>query len=442
MSDATCRAYALVRGGTFANKVLAGVGKDRALYLLNLDASGVMTAFRGPLRPPRPEEGGTQKIQSASVDLNPLCRPVIWNVANDFFVAVAAGGKIWVWHENVADSKQSGWKFHSSVRDLPATPAAIEDIILKKSGDTPSAVLSNGRFWVYDGSEWSQPEKPKGVPLRDYAVIAPIYVTNGRLTDSVVAVSRVGQELYWLEFDGKESPIAPGLTLDRRAVPGGSNLPGGLIRPAAIDDGTSLRVVAVALGDDDDKLVALTYDLATGKSSDPQEVSLGTNVHAIGAEVTVAKVAGTTQFSIGAKRAADRVFVASWVPTFKAADPTAVFESTIPDASGDVGGTPLVVGSSIVVPGGRGDAFVAPLDQSLRLPPVTNRPIVEGVILPAPAPFKEKDFISVMFKHAGKRMEWKIEKEPARGVRGHRSVSRQPRVERLRRGRTGTDRLS
>src|SRR5262249_13380976 len=79
MSDTTCQAYAVVRAGKYANKVLAGVGKDLALHLFSLN-DGVLTRLRGPLRPPRPAKSGTTPDESApSLDLNWRCRPVIWN---------------------------------------------------------------------------------------------------------------------------------------------------------------------------------------------------------------------------------------------------------------------------------------------------------------------------------------------------------------------------
>ena len=331
---------------------------------------------------------------------------MIWNGGttnpDDYYVAVAAQGGIWVWHENAGDQKQSGWKLHSTVPSLPNSPAEIEDIIVLGSApNRPSAVLSSGRFWVFDNlnNNWFQPLPP----LRDYAALAPIYNGTGALTDSMVAVSATGQ-LYRLKTDGTESPPATGITLD--IVLPGSDLPMG-IRPAAIDDG-QLKVVAVSNGRKE--LVAVQFSAGIWQS--PQRVSLRAGTEAIGAEVSTANAAGKLQFSVGAKTAAGGAFVASWIPTFIDTDPTTLLESLIPDASGDIGGTPLIVGSYVVVPGGRGDAFVAPFNPARRLS--FTKVIGEGVILPAPAPFTIGDFISVLPKNAAHpRMEWTVTKLPS-----------------------------
>lgn len=415
MSDATCQAYAVVRAGRFANKVLAGVGKDRALHLFSLNA-GVLTRLRGPLRPPRPVEPGADPDTSASLDLNPRCRPVIWNIAansDDFYIAVAAGGEIWVWHENADEQTPSGWKRHSIVPDLPDEPAIIEDIVVLRSvPDSPGAVLSSGRFWVFNQSSrvWRRPLVPPpslpnepATPLRDYAALAVVRDSQGAPTDSMVAVSTMGR-LYRLEIDGKESLPVPDVTVD--FVRFGRDLPMG-IRPAAIDNGALL---VVAVGNGRRELIAVKQSGDVWNT--PQRVALRAGTAAIGVEVKTSKVAEEekVQFSIGMKTAGGDAFIASWVPTFVTTDPTTLLESAITNAPGLMGGTSLVVGDYVAVPGGHGDAFVASFNPSQRLE-FRNKVIGEGVILPAPAPFALDDIISVMTNGAATpRKEWKVTK--------------------------------
>lgn len=413
MSDATCQAYAVVRAGRFANKVLAGVGKDRALHLFSLNA-GVLTRLRGPLRPPRPVEPGADPDTSASLDLNPRCRPVIWNIAansDDFYIAVAAGGEIWVWHENAGDQKLSGWKQHSVVPNSGEIPAEIEDIIVLASNlERPGAVLSSGRFWVWDGNNWFQPEKPPPAPdhtpLQNFAALAPINDSSGAISNSIIAVSPDGW-LCTLEIDGTE--INTGLKVD--VVPGArEHDPPIAIRPAAFRDGSIVRIVAVAPGRGE--LLAIK---GSGSNwSIEQRGTLRAGTKAIPREVTIVNVVEKRLFSASVRSPDGGAFVASWNPTFVSTDPTAVFESAIPTASDPIGGSPAFASDFIIVPGGRGDAFLAPLHERFD---ITRKVIVEGVVLPFPAPFIVGDFISVMTgTGAPQRKEWEVKKEAsARG---------------------------
>jgi len=407
MSDATCQAYGVVPTGVFANQILAGVGKDRALHLFRIDPTGTIRIYRGPLRPPLPAEGGTTPVDSPSVELNVRCRPVIWNGTtdpNDFYVAVASGGRIWTWREVASDPKLSGWKPHSVVPDLPLLPAQIEDIVVLKSvPDAPGAVLSNGRFWIFDGVNWTEPE-PFNTPLRDYASLVPVYDSTGALTDSMLAVS-VSNDLYRLETDGTESAVLAGLKVDNGKLPTpASTVPVDGIRPIAMDDG---QLHVVAINKDRDEFVAVI------SGSAPQTVSLGADVKAIGTGITSADTPDGRQYSVGARKDPGSIFLTSWIPTFTTADPTTIFASPIPDADRNVQGTPLVVGTFVVVSGGRGDQFVTSFDAARRLK-FTTKVIAEGVILPATAPFVVGDHISVLFKTAvPPRMEWTVAKAPS-----------------------------
>jgi hypothetical protein len=399
MSDATCRVF--TRAGSFAGAdMLAGVGKDNALHLFKIDPhAGTMTSFRGPLRPPTPTDPASQPIQSAPVQLNRFCKPFAANTGSDFYVVVAAGGTIWIWHEYAGDPKKSGWSKHSTVPNLPGRPADIVDLIALQ---TKYALLSNGRVWILDltNTIWNQPENPPGTPLRDYAALAPIYDNSLNLTDEMVAVSTDGK-LFKLKPDGTETAIdlGAGITLDVGAIPPGGSIPVGGIRPAAIVFGTKLHVVAVRQGRN--ALVAVEEGL-------PLAVQLGplpAPDEAIGAEVVGRRVGTEYEFLVGAKKALDNVVVASWVPTFDAADPVTILESRVTGAEGDDGSTPLILDHFIVVPGSRGDAFVAPIDLK-----AFSKVIGEGVILSAPAPFDVNDFLSAVSGVV--RTGWTITKTP------------------------------
>lgn len=415
MADATCLAYTAVSEGQYANQIVAGVGKDRALHLFRLSPTGAVTLFRGPLRPPRPVDPSEQLNPTPTVELNLRCRPVIWTGSpniDDFYVAVAAGGDIWIWHENASDQKQSGWKFHSRVPNVPGVLAQIEDIIVLKSRPrTPGALLSNGRFFVFDGTDWIEPQGSRNVPLQSYAAIVLIYdYDNKTPTDSLVAVS-VAQRLYRLELDGAETEIlegqnvhGPNVDIGRASQGGG--VPVGAIRPSANVINGSLHIVAV--GPQRDELIAIK--IKQGNKS--QRISLGGGAEAVGTEIARTTVSGKIQFSVCVKTNAGGTLVASWVPTFANNDPTILFESSVSEAANNIGGSPLIVGSYVVTSGSRGDMFVADFNPFRRLE-FTTKIIGEGLILPNTAPFGVNDFLSVVVGTNNKRKEWKINKAPS-----------------------------
>jgi len=413
MADATCLAYTAVSEGHYANQIVAGVGKDRTLHLFRLSPTGAVTLFRGPLRPPRPVDPSAQLRPTSMVELNPRCRPVIWNGSpnnDDFYVAVAAGGDIWIWHENASDQKQSGWKFHSRVPNVPGVLAQIEDIVVLKSRPrTPGALLSNGRFWVYDGTDWIQPQGPQNVPLQNYAAVVPIHDHDNKIpTDSLVAIS-VAQKLYRLEPNGTETEILEGQNLhgpdvDVGRAPQEGGVPVGAIRPSANLINGSLHIVAV--GARRDELIAIRL----GNKS--QRISLGGGAEVVGAEIAQTTVSGKIQFSVCVKTTAGGILVASWVPTFADNDPTILFESSVSEAASNMGGSPLIVGSYVVTSGSRGDMFIADFNPSRRLE-FTTKIIGEGLILPNTAPFGVNDFLSVIVRISNKRKEWKIKKAPS-----------------------------
>ena len=397
MSDATCRSYTALRSGPLVNQILAGIGKDRALHLFKLDpANGTLTKSRGPLRPPFPVDGAGQADQSAPVSLNHSCRPVIWSGGpgqNDFFVAVAAGRAIWIWHESASQPKLSGWKLHSTVPAGTDPNAQVEDIIVLKTHlDPPGAVLSGGRFLVFKDSDstWAEPNLPQ--PLRDYASLASIHhVFTAEPTDSMVAVS-LDNEIFRLEPDGTETFI------DSIDAPG---TPVSKIRPYAVDAPLApLLIVAVAVKPGGDELVGILQGSPTVR------VSLGAGARVMGAEVSVYNFFFGLAFFVGSTNASGDPFVSMWVP-FAPGNPIWVFQAPIPDASKSIDGTPLIVDPYIVVPGGRGDAFVAGIGMgNSRL---FTKTIGEAVILPGTGIFGVGDFLSALFQGVGSpRLGWKI----------------------------------
>ncbi len=423
MSDATCRGYTVVRSGSFANQgTLVGVGEDLALHLFKTDlVTGAMARFRGPLRPPLPASSSStaKPPQNAPSDLNPRCFPAVWNdPANgqDFFVAVASKGDIWIWHEKAGDAKNSGWLYHSRVPGLPDRPSQVESIIvLKSSPASPGLVLSNGRLWIFNGTEWRQPllfPSPPDTPLRDYAVVAPVLDPNLEPTDAIVAVS-VDQNLYSIETDPvsidyvKEVAIPLTVSLDVGSSDVNDPIPTGGVQPAAIKGTGPLEVVAVS--GNGTRLVAKKV------GSLEQIGDLDTDFTVLGAKVAVWSVGSKLEFSVSASKSVDNISLASWIPTFVNTDAATIYYSSVKGASGTVG-SPFRIGINVGIPGGNGDAFVAPFNPAGRLDftGVKKKLMLEGVIVPQPEPFQPGDIISALTRVANVRKEWTIQKAAAR----------------------------
>ena len=125
MVEPTVAALAAVRTGDAADKVLAGIGKDRALHLFSLDqVTGALDNVkdREALQP-----GG------ATLDAFPAYPAPVWSEAakpNDFHVATAAGDEIFVWTENAAQANDSAWASYGKV-PWPSVPGdAVRGLVL------------------------------------------------------------------------------------------------------------------------------------------------------------------------------------------------------------------------------------------------------------------------------------------------------------------------
>lgn len=408
LADATCRVYSAIAAGAFANEaVLAGVGNDNSLHLVKLTtATGTMTRFRGPLRPPLPSTVTPRPTQTSPIDLNPLCRPLIWSVESDFFVAVAAGADIWVWHEKGDSPKDSGWNAPIKVPDFPGRPADIQDILMSVGPGIPrpGAVLSNGRFLQFDGVNWNEPRDSSGERLRDYASIAPVYDEELVPTNSVIGIGAMDKKLY--RIDGtiavKETLVGGDNLFDVGEFKGGQ-IPVGGIRPAAYNAAGDVRIVGVNAPKTD--LIAISTAATT-------EANLEPGAEITGGAVMMTKVRRGFEFAVSVRRPSESSSIAIWSPNFVTGNPVTAFETEVSGATGELG-TPLVIERNLVVPGSNGDAFVAPYNPDGRLP--FTKVIREGFRVPtiggSAPPFEVGDFLTA-FNEAGGHEEWEIKAAP------------------------------
>ncbi|MHB9833305.1 baseplate J/gp47 family protein [Paraburkholderia terrae] len=404
LADATCTRFTAVRSGRFANRVLAGVGADGALHMFSLNQdSGELKRVpeRGPLRPPLPAVyGATTSAQPQSVNLNPRCTPLIWSTDNDFHIAVAAGGEVWVWHEYAFDAKQSGWQLHSMVPRPPGSTEQIEDLVaLGNSAPGPAAALCNGRLWIYRDATWREltAGRPAAEALPDFALLVPIRDAKGDPTGSMLAAS-LNRKLYRVDSVGKMQAIKPEVEVDIGQFSGKREIPVGGMRPVAIEFAADdLRVVTVDAARA--KLVAVGFDSSRDQGIDRQEIDL--MGEARGMTIDARTVGGTWQYTVRIAGATGSESLGSWLPAF---NNELLFEYALPEGRYRREASSATIGSYVLFPGGRGDAYVARFDDAWRLP--FNKPIVEGIIVRKPPPFAVDDFISALVN--SERKEWQL----------------------------------
>ena len=381
--------------------VLAGVGKDRALHIFEIDpASGEIKPYqkREPLQPP-----GAQLDQSPAWRL-PMWPPatgfgggffgVLLGFFRTFQVAVAAGSAVWVWNENGIDPNASKWEHYGNVPDAPgsANPAAdlIDGIAYLGADSTqvpaqPDALLVALRRKKLYVRKAAPPDVPWTVAdTKDPAArvieldsIAAIRTTPEGGTSAWWGLVGVGSRqgdatarLYHVDSGG----LCTELDASDEIRP---------IRPVAFASGTKLTAAAVvppaaAPAPSDAMVVRCTRQPVAGVPSisaiASQRQVLG--AQPLGLEVTLdgsnAVVILATVEDNGA----------SSVVSF---DGATSFTSAIPSGLPAVGGSPTVAAGYLVIPGTRSDAAVASWNPRLRIsgPGLGAGPIGDGVVVPS-----------------------------------------------------------
>ena len=194
----------LMRNSSLANQVMAGVGKDRSLYLLNLDQNdGKVSAYnkRKALQPSAQKDDGEPTSQMRiSLDRAPAWRPAVWAQDKDFFVAVAAEQEVWIWHEVPDNPKQSGWQSGGKV-DLgdKASMGAIVFVV----GAKPRLVVLYGSELLESeiGSLTWRPVLTTPLVKDGWAALVPVWSGNAD-AEELVAISAAGQAYrIWRDDD-------------------------------------------------------------------------------------------------------------------------------------------------------------------------------------------------------------------------------------------------
>ena len=372
MADTTFTELTAVPLGEFAGKVLAGVARDGALHLLQVnELTGAIKKFRDrePLRPNPP--GVNAEATGVRLDAQPQGRVPIWHEATDlnsFFVATTAGSTVWVWHEDFAQPTKSDWIELKGVPEGAATPdAKISDVVYFGDASEKLVALRGNQLSVRDwpnGDQWKPVATKTGGNSIALTAIVPV-LSGAALTtkelDGMVGVS-VGKDLLSVSSSGACTPLGPA-----------SNVVAA-IRPVAVKHGTQLIVAFVQAAPR--KLVTL-YE-----SDGAKEVTLAAPDNEVrGLGVTVS---GTSLYFLAAARTSSGGYLASWVADGNALTPIEPFRGDVSAVAGTPVGAPVTVGKKIVIPGDGAALLTADFDLTSRIGLIAG--VGQGIVTPASAP--------------------------------------------------------
>ncbi len=395
MADPTFYALSAVREGVFANSILAGVAKDRALHLLSVrSTTGAVTKFREleALQPPMPGYDGTGEDGPAVPLDQPFpppggpetrshWRPPVWAEVDQtflfssfegFLVAVSAGDAIWAWHEHSLDRNRSGW---ISFGSIPATtPPATDDEpvsgLVYLAGPTAKIfALRNGQLASRDrtdGANWTVVETvdAANADIRLEAIVPVLDEANGLTTsrtNGMVGVSD-GQLLYAVDENGLCAEIST------TQVDTG-------VRPVAVLDSNGDLVIAAA----DPSLNQIlmfheTHGEAVIQLREPDAEVVGFDVTSSSNKLHC--FASVVNGGLG--------YLATWTPQTASVATLTYSSFDIPPGLGEIAGAPTAISNHLIVPGTRGNSFTTPFDPSKRFE--GDATILPGIVVPSTAP--------------------------------------------------------
>jgi hypothetical protein len=364
MSDPSADSFSVLHGGIgpFPEKVLASVGKDRALHLDSFDpAQGAIAPLYGrdPLQPPSPAYGGTPStLPPTFLDAKPTWRLPIWivpdailNLAVDFRVAVAAGSHIWVWGESALNQTQSGW---IDFGDTNAT-ASIDALVYLDDPLSPQLVaLHDGVLSLRataPGSAWTR-VAPVGIAAGTLTTIAPVLSNPAGPLVTSVAAGLVG-----ITSNGDFYSVTTAGLCTFRAAPGLRKD----IQPVAFVN-AALNLTAVAVDAALSSLVAIEQAGALFNVV-PQVLPNAGIV--VGGSLDATLSAGELAAVASVLEGADSCIV-SWIP--RALPPMmGPFNELINVPAATVGGAPAIIGKNLVVPGENADVLIGSFDLGQRI---------------------------------------------------------------------------
>ncbi len=376
LADPSFAVLSSVPGGTFADRVLAGVARDGSLHLLEFEpATGALTDYldRGPLRPPR--LGGSEPSSRVDLDQKPSWRLPIWSEGDDFRVAVPAGTSVWLWRESASRASASDWHSLGEIT-TPAVPdVRIDALAYVDDGvDGLLFALYDGRLFVRSLAEqqtWrpidTQDATPAPVTLTSIAAIAeagaaPIAPGAPRL----VGVS-LDERLYGVAVDGLCTELLMTRAVATDSQPTAVRLVGGELVVYAISEQRDYLLAYHSTNPPVEILVEIPLD----------PVASGT---VIGAGVAIDGPPGdlTLLASVGVDQSSHLVW---WMP-FDATLRGSLLHVSVPADLGPLGGMPTRLPGHVVVPGARSDVLVLSIAAAFAR---GRAPLGVGAMLPASA---------------------------------------------------------
>jgi hypothetical protein len=386
MSDPSADSFSVLHAGIgpFPERVLASVGKDRALHLDSFDPAQNSIAplyGRDPLQPPSPAYGGTPStLPPTFLDAKPTWRVPIWivpdallNLPIDFRVAVTAGSHIWVWGESALIQTQSGW---IDFGDTNAT-GPIDALVYLGDPLHPQLVaLHDGVLSLRDtapGSAWTK-VAPAGIAAGTLTTIAPVLSNPAGSLVTSVADGLVG-----ITSNGDFYSITTAGLCTRRATPGLRKD----IQPVAF---LNANLTAVAVDAALSSLVAIEQ---TGAVFNVVPQVLPNAGIVVGGSLDATLDQGELAAVASVLEGADSCIV-SWTP--RAA--TGPFNELINVPGATVGGAPAIIGKNVVVPGENADILIGSFDLSQRIS--LDGDVEVGIVVPkSTAPLAAKDVVTL-----------------------------------------------
>jgi hypothetical protein len=367
MADRSFASLTSVRSGPCANLVLAGVAADGQLHLLEFSPStGALAGLkdRVSLRPPTPVGRGAPQPQgklSVVLDPCPAYRVPIWFHGTDLFVAVAARGAVWLWHENGLDPNLSGWIALDVVDTQADQEQQIDGLVYLADGAAGRLLaLCDARLFVRDlnmpSARWEELKTMDGTAAVQLARIAPICLETGDLGNGTVAEGLLGistddNKLFGITLSGTCTKLLDGIAT--AVAPAAVRRKDTCLVALAMDTRTPPHLLAFR-----SKPGTFERDIESDVALDAQPVQgalLDMNLHAANLTVVVAvdDAPGSTA-------------LASWLP-FAPAGPDPLFKAPIRVPLEASVGAPTLMSLHVLVPTSTSQVLVAQFDLARRI---------------------------------------------------------------------------